>query len=78
MTPEEKEHQRNRYYSMARIQLQETDKKEFKQMVKDKTLGEYLSRKADAMMNELETLMAQGYNQREASEIVVHHHIIEM
>lgn len=78
MTEEEKQHQYNRYYLMARTQLKETDKKEFKQMSNDKTLGEYLTQKADAMMNELEVLMAQGYNEREASEIVIHHHIIEM
>lgn len=77
LTESEYTNQLNRYYTMARMHLEETDKKEFNQMVTSKTLANYLIPKSEAMMQELIELMDQGMDQRTANEIVVHQHIIE-
>ena len=76
MTQEQQELYEREYYQMARTQLEETDKREFGRLSKAKELGSYLKTKTKAMLDELQTLMAQGMDQRTANEIVVNHHIV--
>ncbi len=81
MTKKELQDQERTYRQMARDQLFQVDKKEYKRLQKAKELLEYTKTKARLMMSELETLLPHNPTRQqiaEANEIVIHHHIVEM
>lgn len=77
LTQEEKQHYLQTFKQMVETQLRATSPKDYKEMVQDKSLAEYLKSRAETTLKAMEYYLAQGYNTIEAREIATHQNILD-